>query len=131
MSKIKISNKEAVSGIVGVLLMVCITIAIAATTYWYVINISESVDDDTLSVEGWTTEAYITTTITISDETFDVWQITLSDDYANPTTNETYYMFFSNDLTGPPTGVEIRCHYEEYLHDDGEIYYNVTEVESL
>ena len=130
MSKIKILNKEAVSGIVGVLLMVCITVAIALTTYYYVTTYTESTDD-TLSVEGWTTEAHITTTITISDETFDVWQITLSDDYANPTTNETYYMFFSNDLTGPPTGVEIRCHYEEYLHDDGEIYYNVTEVESL
>lgn len=124
------TTNDAVSAIVGVLLMVAITIAIAVTVYYYVVVLSESADDDRLFVEGWTTEAYTFMTIEVSNETVDIWHITLSDDYVNPTVNTTYFMFFSNDLTGPPTDVEIRCYYEEYTYD-GETYYDVTEVESL
>ena len=131
------NRREAVSAVVGIILMVSITVAIAFTVYWYVANYPYDNGDssDDLFVEGWVSEAYTVDTIEVDNESMDVWHVMLSNDYVNPTENNTYFMLFTGNLSGPPTDVHIRCYYEMYEHSvDSElkgIYYKVYRVRSL
>ena len=122
-------DKKAVSAVIGVILMCSITIAIAATVFVMVTMDRDNANDE-LYVEGWTTGAYIETTINVSGESVDIWNVTLSNSYVSPTDSTTYMMIFIGDVSPPPLNVEIRCFYKDYEHE-GDTYLEVYRVKSL
>lgn len=115
MNNSKFRNKDGVSALVGVILLVCIVVAIAATVYVYIEGLRT--EQEELTVEG-------TVLSVVEAGTFDnttVYNITLKECECN------YPMMFrSEDAVVPPTNVELRFYYNIV---NG--YYDVYKIKSL
>ena len=113
-------KEKGVSAVIGVILMVAITIAIAATVYVYV---SQYYGEESLTVEGtvlsvveW--DVYDDPSCAECNDT--IYNITLDED------NSYLMMFRTDDAVVPPVDVTIRFYYE--LVED---YYDVYKIKSL
>lgn len=123
-----VEEKEGVSAVVGVILMVLITIAIAATVYYYVAYVyDQETPEEELSIEGTVTSVAEVGTYSepaTSNETWPVYNITLDE------TNSYQMMFRSEGAQVPPVDTEVRLYYDLIeLGDD--VYYDVYKIKSL
>lgn len=109
-------DKAGVSAVIGVILMVAITVAIAATVYVYVSGMIGDDSEPRLYIEG--------TVMSVEESgmygNFTVYNITLDDGNTYP------MMFRTADAVVPPTQVTLQFYYEMV----GE-YYDVYEIKSL
>lgn len=113
-------KKKGVSAVIGVILMVAITVAIAATVYIYV---SQYYEEERLTVEG-TVQSVVEWGIyddpSCAECNDTIYNITLDD-------NESYLMMFRTDAAVvPPVDETLRFYYN--LVDD---YYDVYRIKSL
>lgn len=113
-------KNKGVSAIIGVILMVAITVAIAATVYVYVENLmQEQEEEPELYVEG--TVLFVENLGTSPTLNTTVYNITLDD-------GNSYSMLFrTEEAVVPPAGVTLRFYYEIVLSD----YYDVYKIKSL
>ena len=137
----KIGNKKAVSAIIGVILMVAITVAIAATVYAFVISFESSVtmppgdddDDDNNSVafyvEGWVIDAYSSGEYKeVDGKDCSIWYISLGANYDTEIGDTVLYaMVFLDGVSAPPEDVNLRFYHGE--HDTATLM--VYKVKSL
>lgn len=115
----KFRNKDGVSAVIGVILMVAITVAIAATVYVYVSQYYEgklTVDGTVLSVA----EAGVYEDPSCQTCNATIYNITLDDG------NSYLMMFRTENAVVPPVDVTLRFYYEIV---DG--YYDVYKIKSL
>ena len=127
-------NKKAVSAVIGVILMVAITVAIAATVFVFVNDLrNEQEEPELMDVEGWVVDAYNTLeTCTQNGENYSIWQVILGSEYDAPIENATtYYMIFTHGMSPPPEDVHLRLFYTAINHDAYDIVFDVEEVKSL
>ena len=114
-------NKKGVSAVIGVIFMVAITVAIAATVYVYVegqLRSEEDVEPE-LYVEG-TVISVAEAGVYLKGGTTTIYNITLDD-------GNSYQMLFRTEqAVVPPTNVHLRFYYKIL---DG--YYDVYKIKSL
>lgn len=116
-------RKDAgVSAVIGVILMVAITVAIAATVYVYVSGMLEP-EDTELYIEG--TVMTVAESGTYNDNATIIYNITLD------TAGNTYQMMFrTDDAVVPPTQVTLQFFYEVVTYDNMDIF-DVYKIVSL
>lgn len=116
-------KEEGVSAVIGVILMVAITVAIAATVYVYVSGMIGDTTDTELTVEGIVTSV-VNAGIDMTWNTT-VYNITLDND-------NTYQMLFRTEqAVVPPPYVELRFYYNLAMKNVNENYYDVYKIKSL
>jgi FlaG/FlaF family flagellin (archaellin) len=115
-------KKDAgVSAVIGVILMVAITVAIAATVYVYVTNSLYGPDAE-LSVQGTVTS--VVESGTYNDSSV-IYNITLG------TSGNIYQMMFrTSDAIVPPTQVTLQFFYTE-INYEGQTIFDVYKILSL
>lgn len=114
---------KGVGAILGVILMVVITIAIAATVYIYVEGLRIEQDEPELCVEG-TVTFVVNAGLDITWNTT-VYNITLDHE-------DTYQMLFRTEqAVVPPTQVELRFYYNLVMKNANEDYYDIYKIKSL
>lgn len=109
-------KNNSVSAVIGVVLMVVITVAIAATVYVYVSGLFNDTEIIETYVEGNVTSVV---EYTIMNNEI-VYNVTLND-------IDTYLMVFENDPI-PSVGMELRFYYTPFYDVD---YLSVYRIESL
>lgn len=116
-------KKAGVSAVIGVILMVAITVAIAATVYVYVSGMLDETEDIELTVEGTVTSVVNAGLDTTWNTT--VYNITLDNE-------DTYQMLFRTEqAVVPPTNVELRFYYNLVVKNVNENYFDVYKIKSL
>lgn len=120
-----IEKENGVSAVIGVILMVAITVAIAATVYIYV---SQYYEEERLTVEGTVLSVvewgvYDDPSCAACNDT--IYNITL-DDMMNIGNDSYLMMFRTDDAVVPPVDVSLRFYYN--LVDS---YYDVYKIKSL
>lgn len=126
---------KGVSAITGVILMVAITIAIAVSVWFYVENNLREQEQEPSGdtyVEGWVIDAYdIEKDLSIDDETFDIWKITLGPEYDTEMQNtSSYYCVFTHGNAPPPETVHLRLFYTTINIEDYTVF-DIYKVKSL
>jgi len=119
-------KNKAVTAVIGVMLMVAITVAIAATFYVWVHGFQPKPEPH---FQGWIYNAYDTQqTYALDNQTFHIWNVTLVPTYDDYTvgTNKTSYSMIFNGPAPPPNGVFLQLFYKEH---DG--IYEIYKVKSL
>jgi flagellin-like protein len=127
-------NKKAVSAVIGVILMVAITVAIAATVYVYVESLrSHSEEEIVFTVEGWVIDAFDTKKdILIDGETYDIWKLTLGQEYDTEMQNTTsFYCVFTHGNAPPPETVHLRLFYTTINDEEFGTVFDIYKVKSL
>jgi flagellin-like protein len=127
-------NKKAVSAIIGVILMVAITVAIAATVYVYVESLrSHSEEEIVFTVEGWVISASSTEhNIMIDEQNYTIWRVYIGDNYDTSLKDSLLCnMIFTNNMSAPPDNVKLRLSYMPINHDLYNVVFNVYKVKSL
>jgi flagellin-like protein len=127
-------NKKAVSAVIGVILMVAITVAIAATVYVYVESLrSHSEEEIVFTVEGWVIDAFDTKKdILIDGETYDIWKLTLGPEYDTEMQNTTsFYCVFTHGNAPPPETVHLRLFYTTINDEEFGTVFDIYKVKSL
>ena len=116
-------ENKGVSAILGVILMVCIVVAIAAIVYVYVEGLRTEQDEPELTVEGTVTSVVNAGPDTTWNAT--VYNITLDNE------NTHQMLFRTEDAVVPPTQVELRFYYNLVIKNVNENYYDVYKIKSL
>lgn len=121
-------NKKAVSAVIGVILMVAVTVAIAATVYAFVAHtwnggeVLPSGDDDddnntseVFCVEGWVIDAYSSKVYKELDgKNYLMWYVSLGANYDTEIEDTILYaMVFLDGVSAPPEDVNLRFYHGE------------------
>jgi len=105
---------KGLSAIIGTILMVAITVAVAMAVYIYV---NEPTKEEEKYVEGWVVDAYhiYDAHINKTGKDYMVWNVTLSPNYQDLENGTSYLVLFpKNDTPAPPPeDVKIRIYYKE------------------
>ena len=116
-------ENKGVSAILGVMLMVCIVVAIAAVVYVYVEGLRTGQEQPELTVEGTVTSVINAGLDTMYNTT--IYNITLDHE-------DTYQMLFRTEqAVVPPTNVELKFYYDLVMKNVNEDYYDVYKIKSL
>jgi len=125
-----INRKNAgISAISGVIIMVVITITLAAAVFIYVESLRDvQNNDEKLYLEGRVKSIDTNLTIPFGNESVDVWYVTLGDDLTG-NTDHMYQMIFDR-LPPPIEGDNTRFFYEFYLYNNTKYFrvYDVVEI---
>lgn len=125
-------NRRGVSAVIGVILMVAITVAIAATVFVYVQGLRDKQAEE-VYFEGWVVDAYDKhVTISVDEQNYSLWQISLGSKHNSKIEDaDTYSMVFTHNMSPPPEGVHLRLYYEVITDDELGTLFNVYKVKSL
>ncbi len=117
------------SGIIGVIVVTIIVIIVAAFTFAHVESIREQqLEKKNRSVQGWVQYINESGTISVNEEVFQLYEVTLSNT-SGSNESMTYRMIF--DGAYPPFyHVSLQFYYDPFVLEN-ETFYKVTFIEQI
>ena len=119
----------AISAIIGVIVMVAITVTIAASVFVYVELVRlEGEGGEPLHIEGWVENIETNFTIPFKNKSINVWQVTLNQNISG-NGRDAYQMIFDEPYP-PLEGFHLQFFYNQYLYNNTEylLIYDVKRI---
>jgi len=122
-------KNNGISAIIGVIVMVAITVTIAASVFVYVELVRlEGEGGEPLHIEGWVENIETNFTIPFKNKSINVWQVTLNQNISDNIGN-IYQMIFDEPYP-PLEGFHLQFFYNQYLYNNTEylLIYDVKRI---